>query len=106
MVVDAGAQAMSDGTRTFVVQEAFSIERRGVILVPEFDLEEFDRPHDLEVKLVSPGGETRVEKARLTLSHARLLNGGSKWTWVLILQETADKPPPGSKVTFRISQPG
>jgi hypothetical protein len=86
-----------------VVEDSFHIESRGWVLAPALPVERFPANASLAVDIVGPDGAAWSGSGRFMVEHLRMLDGASKWHGVIVLEESAAKVPPGSRLTCRLS---
>ena len=89
----------TDEPLSFVVQDSFQLIGRGIVLAPSFATDRFPHGTRLSVSILGSSGATRTVKGQFFIEHARLRDGGSQWSGVVLLDEGAGKIEPGDRVS-------
>jgi hypothetical protein len=82
----------------FVLEDSFLIKGRGWVLAPALEVDAFPANTELVVELVAPDGQATLLRGHFYVEHLRLVDGGSRWNGVVVLNEFAEKPTQGSQV--------
>jgi hypothetical protein len=88
---------------TFVVEDSFKLEGRGLVLAPPLPADRFPSGANLVVEVCYPDGAVETCVGRFLVEHLLLTGGGSAWSGVVVLDEEAPDVRPGNKVTARLA---
>jgi hypothetical protein len=80
------------------VEDTFRIAGRGTLLAPALDWSTAKKEAVIAFDAHLPDGRVLSSSARLTPEHARLLDGGSRWSWILIVDENCPQLPRGTVI--------
>jgi translation elongation factor EF-Tu-like GTPase len=86
-----------------VVEDAFRIDKRGVVVAPHFEPGRLPRNSELTINVVHQDGQSEDVRGRFFVEHVRLLDGGGTMRGVICVDmEQAGVVKPGDRITARV----
>jgi len=85
-------------TLLLVVEDSFRIQGRGTVLAPALDTDRVARAALVTIDAQLPDGTSIAANARIMQEHARLKDGSSRWSWVLVVDDHGPTLPAGTEI--------
>ena len=97
------APGMTDDAIHVVVEDVFRLEKRGIVVSPQFDPDRLPWNSELTIDVVHPDGQSGEVRGHFVVEHSRLLDGGSRWQGAIVIElEYVGVVRPGDSITARV----